>query len=25
MKDTQFQNIIWTPPQGGSGPHYPNR
>ncbi|MFM1705236.1 MAG: hypothetical protein ACRC61_03955 [Aeromonas salmonicida] len=24
MKDTQFQNIIWTPPQGGSGPNYPN-
>ncbi|WP_362808798.1 hypothetical protein [Aeromonas allosaccharophila] len=24
MKDTQPQNIIWTPPQGGSGPNYPN-
>ncbi|WP_390882496.1 4Fe-4S dicluster domain-containing protein, partial [Aeromonas piscicola] len=24
IKDTQFQNIIWTPPQGGSGPNYPN-
>ncbi|WP_082040769.1 4Fe-4S dicluster domain-containing protein [Aeromonas allosaccharophila] len=18
------QNIVWTPPQGGSGPNYPN-
>ncbi|MGN7510848.1 hypothetical protein [Aeromonas salmonicida] len=25
MKDAQPQNIVWTPPQGGSGPHYPNR
>ncbi|WP_371316588.1 hypothetical protein [Aeromonas sp. sif0611] len=24
MKDTQPQNIAWTPPQGGSGPNYPN-
>lgn len=24
IKDTQFQNIIWTPPQGGSGPNYSN-
>ncbi|MGL5304683.1 MAG: hypothetical protein ACRC9Y_00545 [Aeromonas veronii] len=24
MKDTRFQNIVWTPPQGGSGPNYPN-
>ncbi len=23
-KDAQPQNIIWTPPQGGSGPNYPN-
>ncbi|MFB0774493.1 hypothetical protein [Aeromonas salmonicida] len=25
MKDAQPQNIVWTPPQGGSGPNYPNR
>ncbi|HEA3125834.1 TPA: 4Fe-4S dicluster domain-containing protein [Aeromonas veronii] len=24
IKDTQYQNIAWTPPQGGSGPNYPN-
>ncbi|MFK0668403.1 hypothetical protein [Aeromonas salmonicida] len=24
MKDAQPQNIVWTPPQGGSGPNYPN-
>ncbi|MGY3977072.1 4Fe-4S dicluster domain-containing protein, partial [Aeromonas mytilicola] len=24
IKDTQPQNIVWTPPQGGSGPNYPN-
>ncbi|WP_420885095.1 hypothetical protein [Aeromonas media] len=24
MKDTQPQNIAWAPPQGGSGPNYPN-
>ncbi|MFM4833164.1 hypothetical protein [Aeromonas media] len=24
MKDAQPQNIAWTPPQGGSGPNYPN-
>ncbi|MGE6182404.1 hypothetical protein ACLHZ2_06575 [Aeromonas media] len=24
MKDAQSQNIVWTPPQGGSGPNYPN-
>ncbi|MFC5708092.1 4Fe-4S dicluster domain-containing protein [Aeromonas eucrenophila] len=23
-KDAQSQNIVWTPPQGGSGPNYPN-
>ncbi|HDN9016524.1 4Fe-4S dicluster domain-containing protein [Aeromonas salmonicida] len=25
IKDAQPQNIVWTPPQGGSGPNYPNR
>ncbi|MFM1708136.1 hypothetical protein [Aeromonas salmonicida] len=25
MKDAQPQNIVWSPPQGGSGPNYPNR
>ncbi|WP_406569452.1 4Fe-4S dicluster domain-containing protein [Aeromonas media] len=24
IKDAQPQNIVWTPPQGGSGPNYPN-
>ncbi|WP_410050458.1 4Fe-4S dicluster domain-containing protein [Aeromonas sp. Marseille-Q5825] len=24
IKDAQPQNIAWTPPQGGSGPNYPN-
>ncbi|MFM5190832.1 4Fe-4S dicluster domain-containing protein [Aeromonas media] len=24
IKDTQPQNIAWAPPQGGSGPNYPN-
>ncbi|WP_349921975.1 4Fe-4S dicluster domain-containing protein [Aeromonas veronii] len=24
IKDTQSQHILWTPPQGGSGPNYPN-
>ncbi|MFM5241476.1 4Fe-4S dicluster domain-containing protein [Aeromonas media] len=24
IKDAQAQNIVWTPPQGGSGPNYPN-
>ncbi|WP_139693619.1 4Fe-4S dicluster domain-containing protein [Aeromonas sobria] len=24
ITDTQPQNITWTPPQGGSGPNYPN-
>ncbi|WP_409241627.1 4Fe-4S dicluster domain-containing protein [Aeromonas media] len=24
IKDAQPQNIFWTPPQGGSGPNYPN-
>ncbi|MFM5509004.1 4Fe-4S dicluster domain-containing protein [Aeromonas rivipollensis] len=24
IKDVQPQNIVWTPPQGGSGPNYPN-
>ncbi|MGE6292959.1 hypothetical protein [Aeromonas media] len=24
MKDDQTQNIAWAPPQGGSGPNYPN-
>ncbi|MBL0511479.1 4Fe-4S dicluster domain-containing protein [Aeromonas media] len=24
IKDAQLQNIVWTPPQGGSGPNYPN-
>ncbi|MGE6171569.1 4Fe-4S dicluster domain-containing protein [Aeromonas media] len=24
IKDDQPQNIAWTPPQGGSGPNYPN-
>ncbi|MFM4676978.1 MULTISPECIES: hypothetical protein [Aeromonas] len=24
MKDAQPQNIAWAPPQGGSGPNYPN-
>ncbi|CAM3817179.1 Electron transfer flavoprotein-ubiquinone oxidoreductase [Aeromonas bestiarum] len=23
-KDAQPQNIVWTQPQGGSGPNYPN-
>ncbi|WP_429164906.1 4Fe-4S dicluster domain-containing protein [Aeromonas rivipollensis] len=24
IKDAQPQNIAWAPPQGGSGPNYPN-
>ncbi|WP_429164920.1 4Fe-4S dicluster domain-containing protein [Aeromonas rivipollensis] len=24
IKDAQPQNIVWIPPQGGSGPNYPN-
>ncbi|PJC93949.1 hypothetical protein CUC44_06660 [Aeromonas lusitana] len=24
IKETQCQNIVWTPPQGGSDPNYPN-
>ncbi|MGY3894725.1 4Fe-4S dicluster domain-containing protein [Aeromonas enterica] len=24
IKDAQPQHIVWTPPQGGSGPNYPN-
>ncbi len=23
-KDVQPRNIVWTPPQGGCGPNYPN-
>ncbi|AWA08756.1 hypothetical protein C1A23_12310 [Aeromonas hydrophila subsp. hydrophila] len=24
MRDVQPRNIVWTPPQGGCGPNYPN-